>query len=88
VRLRGGASTSSSGVTTAPVTAWWACWVLSNLLRQGSSGLEALHDASLANALHVVDLLSSGFRVLAAWLCARVVLAIQEGLSGRPPLGG
>jgi hypothetical protein len=66
----------------APVSAWWTCWIISNVLANVSARMGwGETPASVAQAATVIGLFGSFFSVPAALLGLQVVKRIQARLS-------
>lgn len=76
------ASAAANGFgVTAPIGAWWALWILSNIASQVSARMN-LSEMSTGggNVSAVADLIDGLLSVPAALLCVAVIRAIQKGI--------
>jgi hypothetical protein len=67
---------------TAPISAWWALWVLSNIASQVSARMNLAEINGAADTSAVADLAAQLLSIPAALVCVAVIRAIQNGLSG------
>jgi hypothetical protein len=67
---------------SAPVSAWWGCWIASNVLSQIDFRLSSTEGAT-TSSIYLLRLVADALSIAAAIQCIRVVRAIQSELSAR-----
>lgn len=70
---------------SVPVSAWWAAWIVGNMVDQAEIRLLLRADRSPdpLNAGHIVGIVSGVIGIASALVCVKVVRAVQRGLSER-----